>query len=208
MSEQFGDYKDILYSKIDSDSFDKSAWIELLSSKHQNITSIIQHMKEHSYHLSHADGLTEAIDELFTTNTHASTIDTFNDPEFFNSLIDITERNQSSVLLNKLPKALLTVSLQDSVKEHLIINLGDHVSLPAATQKADQEIIKNLFGSVTMTQEISKWFDRQSFYFSNWDKEDLQDIANIVHKHRGLFDKLLADKDLGKLIDKLKKSDD
>jgi len=208
LSDQFDDYKDILYSKIDSTSLDKSAWINLLSSKHINSTSIIEHMKEHSYHLSHSDGLTDAIEELFTTNTHASTIDTFDDSKFFNSLIDITERNQNSDLLNKLPKALLTVSLQDSVKEHLIINLGDHVSLPAATQKADQEIIKNLFSSVTMNQEIAKWFDIQSFYFSHWKKEDLQDIANIVNNHSELFDRLLVDKGLVDLIEAPNMSDD
>ena len=200
LSDQFDDYKDMLYSKIDSASLDKSAWINLLSSKHKNSTSIIEHMKAHSYHLSHSDGLTDAIEELFTTNIHTSIIDAFDDSEFFNLLIDITERNQNSDLLNKLPRTLLTVSLQDSVKEHLIVNLGDHVSLPAATQKADQEIIKNLFVSVTMTEEIAQWFDKQSFYFSHWKKEDLQDIANIVNNHSELFGRLSVDKDLVDLI--------
>ncbi len=201
LSDQFDDYKDILYSKIDSTSLDKSAWINLLSSKHKNTTSIIEHMKEHSYHLSHSDGFTGAIEELFTTNTHSSSIGSFNDPALFNALIDIIKSDQRSHVLQKLPKAFLTVSLSDSVKERLIINLGEHVSLPAATQKADQEIIKNLLGSITITKEIATWFDKQSFFFSHWSKEDLQYVANIVHNNSDFFDNLLTDKDLVRLID-------
>lgn len=204
ISEQFKDYKDVLYSKIDTGTIDKAAWIDLLSSKHENMFSIIEHMKNNSFCLLHPEALIDAIEELFSTNIHVDSIDAFDDSLLFDTVISIIKDDLRSGLINKLSKALLIVSLTGPVKERLIINLGDHVSLPAAKEEVDQVIIKDLLGSITITQTIAEWFDRQSFYFNKWKNEDLQEIANTIFKHSELFDKLLTDKHLVKLIEALK----
>ncbi len=208
LSDKFKGYKEVLYSKIDTDTIDKGEWIDLLFSKHENMFSIIEHMRDSAYCLSYPSALMEAIEELLTSNVHVESMKSIDDSLLFDLLLSIIEENLRSVLLKKLSKSLLIQSVTDAVKERLIINLGTHISLPIAKEQVDQEIIKDLLGSITITQVIAEWFDKQAFYFNKWRNEDMLEIAKPIYKHRNWFNKLLVDKHLEKSIESIKKAEE